>query len=148
MATTQNDPTTVFLGGPKTVVASLAASAAITPGHLIERFNSSGVVRLRKSATAGANVPRIVALDQPTQNKGVDDAYAANDLVEAVVAAPGTSLWMLIGSGENIAAGGKLESAGNGKLRALASGTPLFTALENKDNSAGSTDVRIRVEAF
>jgi hypothetical protein len=52
---------------------------------------------------------------------------------------------MLIASGQNIAYGQKLESAGDGTLRALAAGTPLFVALESKPTVTVLT--RIRVEA-
>lgn len=145
MSITRLTPNTVVLGGPRTVVNDLAASEAITPGHLIERFNNAGVIRVKKHATAGANTPRLVATEQSMNNKGVDDAYAAADLVEAVVGQPGAVFHMLIASGQTIVAGNKLESAGDGTLRILASGTALFTALENVTATALS---RIRVEAM
>jgi hypothetical protein len=146
MSVTKYPPRTIWLGGPRTEIGDIAASEAITPGHLVERFNSSGTIRFRKHATAGGDTVRAVATEQSMLNMDVDDAYAAGDLMEVTEGAPGTSLWMIIGSGENIAAGEKLESAGDGTLRALASGTPLFAALENKDNSAGPGVARIRVE--
>jgi hypothetical protein len=141
-------PNTVWLGGSRTEVNDLSASESITPGMLVERFSSSGTPKFRKHATAGGNTAAAVATDATMLNKGVDDAYAANDLIEVSIGNKGCTFWMLIASGQNIAAGGKLESAGNGKLRALAAGTALFTALEDKDNSAGPSDARIRVEVL
>lgn len=146
MTITKYPPRTIWLGGHRVEIGDIAASEAITPGHLVLRFNNAGVVRYKKHDVAGGNTVRAVATEQSMLNKGVDDAYAANDLMEVSELAPGSYAWMIIGSGENIAAGQRLESAGNGKLRALASGVALFAATENKDNSAGPGDARIRVE--
>lgn len=145
MSITRSDPNTVFLGGDRVQVNDLAASEAITPGHLLERFNNGGIIRLRKHATAGGAGPKLVATEQAMANKGVDDAYAAADLVEASALRGGSTAWMFIASGQNIAAGNKLESAGDGTLRILASGVALFTALENKPTVTVQT--RLRVEA-
>lgn len=146
MSITRSAPNTVFLGGERVQINDLAASAAITPGHLVERFNNAGVIRFRKHASAGGDTARLVATEQLLFNKGVDDAYAANDLVEVSAGQGGSTFWMLIASGQNIAAGDALESAGNGTLRVFGSGVKLFSAIENKDNSAGPSDARIRVE--
>lgn len=144
MAITQKDPNTIWLGGPRTEINDLAASEAITPGHLLVRFNNAGVVRLKKHATAGGAAVKLVATEQSMLNKGVDDAYAANDLVEASEFGTGASAWMFIASGQTIVPGDLLESAGDGTLRALASGVALFSALEAKTATALT---RIRVEA-
>jgi len=145
MSITRNNPNTVFLGGERIQVNDLAVSEAVTPGHLVERFNNGGIIRWRKHATAGGGGPVAVATDAAMLNKGVDDDYAANDLAEVSVLQPGGTAWMLIASGQNISAGQKLESAGNGTLRAFASGVILATALENKPTVTVQT--RIRVEA-
>lgn len=144
MTITRYDPNTVWLGGPRTVINDMAASEAVTPGHLVERVNTAGVWRWRKHASAGGDAQRAVATEQSMMNLGVDDAYAAGDLMEVVEATHGTNLWMLIASGQNIAYGDRLESAGDGTLRKLASGVALFTALETKANVTVQT--RIRVE--
>lgn len=147
MSITKRNPNTVFLGGPKTLINDLAASEAITPGMLVQMFNSAGVNRWRKHPTA-AGPCRAVALDMPMLNKGVDDACAAGDLIEVVEAAGGTYLWMLIASGANISFGDKLESAGNGYLRAWTNSPTPFVARETVDNSAGPGTARIRVEVI
>lgn len=144
MAITRYDPRTIWLGGRRVEVNDLAASEAITPGHLVDRFNNNGVIRWRKHATAAAACAPAVATEQSMLNKGVDDAYAANDLVEVSILEPGATAWMLIASGQTITAGQKLESAGNGTLRAFAAGVVLFSALENKTATATT---RLRVEA-
>lgn len=144
MAITRTDPNKIALGGDWTEVGDLAASEAITPGHLIERFNSAGVIRWRK-ATADLAGPGSVALDQSMLNKGVDDAYALADLVQAGIPHKGATAWMFIASGQNITAGTLLGSAGGGTLKSGAT-VALFTALENKPTVTVLT--RIRVEAL
>lgn len=146
MAVTTINPRTIWLGGPGTEVNDLAAGAAITPGHLLERYVPSGTTnRVRKHATAGGAGPRLVARELTMQNRGIDADYAAADLVEAVALAPGGTAYMFIASGQNITFGQKLESAGDGTLRAFASGTVLFTALET--TGAVTALTRLRVEA-
>lgn len=144
MSITRLDPNKIHLGGDITEIGDLAASEAITPGMLVERFNNSGTIRWRK-ATADLNGPGSVALDQSMLNKGVDDAYAANDLMQVGVLHKGATAWMLIASGQNITAGTLLGSAGGGTLKSGAT-VALFTALENKPTVLVTT--RIRVEAL
>lgn len=144
MAVTRYDPNTVYLSGDKVIDNDHACSEAVTPGHLVELFNNAGVIRYRKHSAAGGNTPRAVALPHHMANKGVDDAYAANDLIEVAIGSPGSTWWMLIASGENITAGQNLESAGDGSLRAIASGTALYSAMENSAPSGAAR--RLRVE--
>lgn len=144
MSITRNDPGTIFLAGKREIIGDLAASGAITPGMFIERYNNSGVIRWRVATAASAGV--IIAQEQLAQNKTIADAYAANDLVEAANLGQGASALALIASGQNLAAGAKLEHAGDGTLRALASGIAVATALENKPTVTVLT--RIRVEAL
>lgn len=145
MSITRSNPNCVFLGGQRTVINTLAAKAAITPGHLVERVNTAGVWRLQKHATANG-VSRMIATEHAMANKGPDDDYAIADLVEASEAAPGSAWWMFIASGQNIAFGDRLESAGNGTLRILGSGVALFVAEETQANVTVQT--RIRVSAL
>jgi hypothetical protein len=145
MSITRFNPNTVFLGGERIQVGDLPVSEAVTPGHLVERHNNGGIIRWRKHATAGGGGPVAVATNQSMLNKGVDDVYAIGDLAEVSVLQAGGTAWMFIASGQNITAGQKLESAGDGTLRALASGVVLATALENKPSVTVLT--RLRVEA-
>jgi hypothetical protein len=144
MSITRFDPNTVFLGGKREQIGDLAASEAITPGHLVDRFNNAGVIRWRKHATASIACAKAVATEHAMANKGVDDAYAANDLVEVSILSPGAVAWMFIASGQTIVAGDKLESAGDGTLKKFAAGVVLFSALEAKTATALT---RLRVEA-
>lgn len=146
MAITKFPPNTIWLGGKRTEIGDLAASEAITPGMLCERFSSAGVAKWRKHSVAGGKSAAAIATDMNMLNKGVDDVCNANDLIEVSVGEKGSNWWMLVPSGQNIAAGGYLESNGDGTLRAFAAGTPLFISLEDKNNAAGPTSARIRVE--
>lgn len=145
MAITRYDPNCVFLGGDRTIINDLAASEAITPGHLVDRFNNGGIIRWRKHATASIACAPAVATEHAMANKGPDDAYAANDLVEVSIGHQGAAFWMFIASGQSIVAGQKLESAGNGTLKAFSAGIVLFSALENKPSVTVQTRIRVEV---
>ena len=145
MTITRSNPNTIYLGGPRTVINDMAAKAAITPGHLVERVNTAGVWQWQKHATAAGDAQRAVACEQSMLNLDVDDDYAAADLVEVAEGAMGTNFWMFIASGEDIAFGDKLESAGDGTLRAYAAGVQLFVALETKATVTALTRIRVEV---
>ena len=147
MTITRSDPNTIWLGGPRTVINDMGAKAAITPGHLVERVNTAGVWQWQKHSTAAGAAQHAVAVDASMLNKGVDDDYAINDLVEVVEGTTGTNFWMLIASGQNIAYGDNLESAGDGTLRAYAAGVKLFVALETKANVTVQTRLHVEVHA-
>lgn len=145
MAITRLNPNTVFLGGNRTQINDLAASESITPGHLVDRFNAAGVIRWRKHATASIACAPAFACDHPMANKGVDDVYAVNDLVEVSIGEPGAAFWAFIASGQNIVAGNKLESAGDGTLKIFGSGIVIASALENKPTVTALTRIRVEV---
>ena len=144
MTITRNNPNTIFLGGDRTVVNDLAAKVALTPGFLVERNNTGGVIRWQLATTDVAGPPA-VATDQSMLNKGVDDNYAIGDLVEVSILHKGATAWMFVASGQNISAGNLLGSAGDGTLKTGAT-VARFTALENKPTVTALT--RIRVEAL
>jgi hypothetical protein len=134
----------VFLGGEMTMVNDLAISEALTPGMGVERFNSGGVIRWRKAPADVAN-PAAVLLDQPELNLDLDDNYAVGDLAKVAVLHKGGEAWMLVASGQNIAAGDVLGNAGDGTLKTGAT-VALYSALENK--ATVTVLSRIRVEAL
>jgi hypothetical protein len=144
MSVTRNDPGTIFLSGPRTVDSTYAAAVAITPGMLVEKFNTAGVWRL-KPHTLTSKEGTQYALEQSMLNKAVSDVYAIGDLVETVIGAPGTEIWALIASGQNIVFGNALESAGDGTLKVYSSGIKIATALETKANVTVATRLRIEV---
>lgn len=119
------------------------AAEAITPGHLVTLNGSGDVI---KHATAGGNTQRNFALEREEAGRTIDTAYAIGDTVKVGAFGPGTRVNALIGSGQNIAKGGKLESAGNGTLRAFAAGEIVGFAVRAVNNTAGPGTARISVE--
>lgn len=148
MSITRQNPNTIFLGGDRTQINDMAAKAAFTPGHLVERVNTAGVWQWQKNSNTTATKPNefAVATEQSMLNKGVDDAYAAGDLAEISIGHKGSSWWMFIASGQNIAYGDKLQSAGDGTLSIYSDRDIIAVALETKANV--TTLTRIRVEAL
>jgi hypothetical protein len=144
MAITPLQPNTIWLGnvaGERPIeVGDLAAGVAICPGMVIERYVPSGtIVRVRPHATASVATAPNFAVEQSMVNKGVNDGYAIGDLVQSKIGRSGMTFWAIIASGQNIAAGQKLESAGDGTLKAYATlGAALVTATETVNNTTGS----------
>jgi hypothetical protein len=102
----------VALRGEPIVDEQLTASTAITPGHLIEV--NAGQWRPHDTAT-GAAEPWF-ALERDEVGKDYDDAYAADDRVKAGFFHQGQRVNALVASGEDLAIGDLLESAGGGLL--------------------------------
>lgn len=120
-----------------------AASAAITPGNLVE-FVSAG--SCRKHATAGGTAAKSFAMERDEMGKNIDVAYASGDTVKIGYFHAGQHVNALIGSGQNIARAAFLESAGDGTLRVYGSGVILAQALEAVNNTAGPAAARLRVQ--
>ena len=122
------------------------ANAAITPGHLIEVMNTGNV---RVHSTAGGQAQRAFALENDLIGKGIDDAYAQNDNVRYAVFPPGAEVNALLVTGETVAIGDFLESAGNGTLQV--SSTPVEgsnVAIALAAVTGGGSPLRCRVEVL
>jgi hypothetical protein len=124
------------------------AGAAITPGHLIELTTANKFV---VHSAANAKTAAIFALENELIGLGIDDNYAANDLVQAEHFKPNDWVNALVAaSATAIAIGDYLESAGDGTLRLSGSQYTgelgsIAQAMEAVDNSAGITPARIKV---
>ena len=140
MAITLNQPNTIHLSGEAIEVGDLAAGVKICPGMLVERYNPSGtIIRARPHATASVATAPNFAVEQSELNQGVNDGYAINDLVRSKIGTRGATFWALIPSGQNITAGQKLESNGDGTLKAYATlGAALVSAVESVNNTTGA----------
>lgn len=132
----------IALLGQPLIDEDLAATGAITPGHLVD-FSGTGVA---KHASAGGIAARTFALERDELGNDIDVAYAIGDTVKVGSFHQGQRVYTFIASGENIAKGNFLESDGAGRLRIYSSGVRLARALEAVNNSAGPGDARIRVE--
>lgn len=91
-----------------------AASAAITPGDLVE---FGGANLFRRHASAGGNQSRLFAEANLTQGKSINDDWALGERVVVKVFNPGERVNARLASGQNVARGAYLESAGDGTLQ-------------------------------
>lgn len=135
------------------------ANGAITPGDLIE-IRTDGDVQ--SHSTAEGNSAGLVALEStseesPAGTKQIDHDYDDGDSVRYARTKPGGLYYMWLDAGENVDAGDFLSSAGNGNLKAeavtvdptattaesVAAAAIQFQAVEDVDNSGGTTRTRI-----
>jgi hypothetical protein len=95
------------------IINEYVANAAITPGMLVELMSTG---KIRKHATASGNAEKTFAIEDALQGKGVDDHYAADDIVRVWSAVPGEVVYAIIADGQTIGIGDKLVSDGLGCL--------------------------------
>lgn len=152
MSITRESPRTIMLAAnafPPVIVNDRVASEAITPGMLVEMISSGSDQKWRKNASATEQVEIAVALNQPELNLGVDDAYAAGDLVNVWKPGVGDVFWGLIQSGEDIAEGDLLQSASGGYVKEATATTASANLAKFKALSspgAVTADTRVVVE--
>jgi hypothetical protein len=150
MPLSRRDPNTIAirpsqLPAPR-IDCLLPAIEAIIPGMLIEHHDDSGVLKWGVHDSANEPCSAAVALDQIEFNKGVDDAYAAGDLVKAGYFERGDRFWGLLPSGQDIDQGDLLQSNGDGRLKAYAAGPGGFVAVSSP--GAVNEDTRVWVEVL
>lgn len=109
------------------------AAGTIKPGYLVERTSAD---KLQAHSTAQGVAERLVAEIDLLQGNTLTDDYSADDLVSANVELPGNVCQMYLKAGENVAIGADLESAGDGTLQAVTTGTVIANAGEALDLSA------------
>lgn len=138
-------PETIVLKGDP-ILKEAQASAAISPGHVIE---FGGAKDVQKQSTADKNTLLRVAVENDLIGETIEDAYAANDNVLYVSLRPGDEAQLRVAaSAAAIVKGDQLELTGDGTLNKLAAGTAVAEALEAVDNSGGGSEAFIIVEAI
>jgi hypothetical protein len=138
-------PKTILLRGTNTPHSErVCAEGSIKPGMLV-MFDSQGRFKPHDTA-AGATSP-VFACESSYTGGSIDADYVQHDTVPAWHAQRGDQVYALLDTGQNVAAGALLNSAGDGSLQ---SGTtnPVARALEAVNNSGGSTHARIKVEVL
>lgn len=105
----------IALRGDPIVDEQLSASAAITPGDLIEVDTG----QLRRHAGAGLNAQKIFALERDESGQGIDVDYAASDQVKAGWFHSGQRVNAFVEDSATLVIGDALESAGDGSLQLL-----------------------------
>lgn len=152
MAIVKQAPRVVHLAGKGELLNEHHAYEELTPGMLLERYLDGSTIKWKKQVTASIDVARIVCLDRPELNQDLDTVVPAGDIVNAFIPQRGATINAIIASGQNIANGEYLESAGGGKLQAYSAGVKLAQSLEavNNTNGTGTVnaagDARIKVE--
>lgn len=127
MAITPRPSNMILLSPPHQVENQIEnryrTSEVATPGHLAEMHDDSGELKWRKSASATEHQRPAVYLENGMMNKGIDDAWAANDLTRVAFLRNGDIFNGLVASGQNISFGEYLQSAGDGTLKSATSTT-------------------------
>lgn len=153
MSITALAPNTIHLHGETDHVENrYTAGVAITPGMLIELYNVSGSNKWRPQTAAAGISPRVVALNQVMENKGIDDVYAIGDLVQAWFMEPGDEFYGILLSGATAANGDYVQSDGTGKLKAATATTAtanvaVYQSLDNVGTVGADTRIRTQVIA-
>jgi len=93
------------------------ASGAITPGHLVEYFSTSGSVRVH--STAGNNALPMFALESELEGEQIDHVLTSGEQIQVWTPRRGDWVYALLKNGESVAVGDFLESAGDGTLEAI-----------------------------
>ena len=150
MAVTKNNPNTILLSGPHVLVDDLRCGVAATPGMLAEMMDSSGENKWRPNASATEIPTLAVFLNSPESNKGIDDAYAINDLAPVAFLCPGCTFWGILVSGQNVSNAELLQSNGDGKLKSATAttadaGLARFQSLTNAGLVSADTRIRVQV---
>lgn len=153
MAVALNPPNTIYLGGGMnagdggiTYINDKLAVEPITPGMLLELHDDGGTPAWGVHDTADDPCPVVVALEQVFLNLGISDAYADGDLVLAGALRPGSMFYGIVPSGQDLAIGARLQSNGDGKLKAAAGGDVRFVC--HTDTGPVTEDTRVRVEVL
>ena len=134
---------TIILRARKRFTKERVAGGAITPGHLIE-LNASGQVVVHATAAA-VFAQKAFALEDQAQGRGIDDAYAANDLVVYQVFGAGEEVYAWLENAGNVAIGAALQSNGAGELEARTTGEVVAYALEAVNASGGAARIKVEV---
>lgn len=136
-------PTTIILKGDDSRYEEGRAAGAIDPGHFIEQDSNGEYV---VCATAGADIERIIAIEDALIGNTIDDAYADDDLVRFFICRRGDEVQAWLKSGENVAKDADLKISTNGELIAHGgTGTLLCKALEARDASAARLRIKVRM---
>lgn len=127
------------------------AGATITPGFLVEKFDTAGKRRWRAHSNAAGIPPKTFALNQVYLDKGVDDLILAGEGLDVLQAQAGTVVWGILESGATGEPGTELESAGNGKFQdsavvTAAAGLALFVCLDSVGTVGADTRIAIEVK--
>lgn len=147
------NPNTIYLGGGVgpggrggfTPVDEYVVTGTPKPGYLVEIYDDSGVTKWRAhSSAAGTFAQKAFLLERSNHNQGIEDPYVSGELALVGIMHPGSKVYAVIPSGQDIVAGNPLESNGDGLLK---EGTtaPIARALESPGAVTAATRIRVEV---
>lgn len=144
--TSSTEPKQIILrGDPQISEAIAAAASSIKPGYLIE-VTSAGTVRPEQSASTD-RLPATFAIEAGYLGGDIDDVYADGQTITYAHCKSGDRVYAWLDDNIAITAGAFLQSAGNGALKADATGMAIARALETVTTVGGAVAFgRIRVE--
>ncbi|TXH42039.1 MAG: hypothetical protein E6Q97_36480 [Desulfurellales bacterium] len=129
---TKTAPRTILLKG-RGVRMERVAAGAITPGHLL-RIDSNGKFAVQNAAAQRGL--RAFAVENDINGKGIDDAYATGDFVQAEILGSGDEVNALLAAAATaVVIGDLLECAADGTLRKVVGLT---------DSSGGTANTTIQ----
>lgn len=139
-----NNPSRIVLVGDNYRHEEAYAQAALTPGHLVE-LTATG--KVQKHSVAGGPAECLFAIEDALQGRGINTAYAANELVSLAIPRKGDVVYVWLSGGESADPSEYLTSNGDGTFK-VASSTDirLLKPLETVDAS-DSNDVDERIKA-
>lgn len=151
-----NPKTIVLKGDPPRDERKAHSGATITPGMLCEFVNESSEAKIRAQQTPAQWAAPLFAVESPYTDKDagtpaidVDYLGSNDDNVRYVTGQPGDVIYGWLVAGGSVDANDFLESGGTGTFQ-QSSGTPshqvLAQALEDKDNGAGTVNVRLKIQ--
>ncbi len=115
----------INLGGAPFTPEEGIASEAITPGHLIEDYQSAGNFRKRKHSTAKGFAKPEFAVEDSLQGRPISTAYAQGELVFSHIFSPGARVLAWLKPGTSYVHGDKLISNGDGTLQKISGSSDL-----------------------
>ena len=147
--------TILLKGRDKVTRKEYVCGIAINPGYLLQ-LSADGDVDPHQSA--GLNQSSMFAFENELEGSEIDHAYVVGEQVLCMVCAPGVEiLAVLAANAAAIVIGDYLESDGDGTLRVLTTDAAtddsqrravVGMALEAVDNSAGGTEVFLKMEVL
>lgn len=137
MAIAKINPQTIAQNNNFLLVATFNALEVITPGMLIEPAASGTTIGWNKASSATALLQKVVALENVTANKGIEDDYAIGDTVRAAYFWSGFVFQGIVASGQDISVGERMESQGTGLLITAA----IVTAAANLAHFMSETEL-------
>lgn len=136
----------IILKGEPYQSEGITSEEGIKPGHIIEYGGTNDV---QKQSIAKKQTAKRIVTTNLLEGKSIDDAYANGSRCLFSTLRPGDVAQVRIpASAAAIVKGDQLELSGDGSCRKITDGNPVFEALEPVDNSAGSEEVFITVEAI